>query len=188
MNKNNILTISFVFTLIIIVSCSNNNKFKIEKGKVGAISTLTKIQELEAIFKNDSIVKNLSEGAQGDNYFQEDDEYLIYEKGGKLLLTIMPKEQLDSTSTIKSIEIHDPRFVTETGINLASSFSEINANNNINRIERTFSSATLFIDDYNATITIDNNELGLKSFNTQKVTLAQIPDLAKMKSFTVWFH
>ena len=188
MNKKNILSTITVFTSLLIIGCSNNDKFEIEKGKVGKLTTTTKIDQLDAIFKNDSIVKNLSEGAQGNNYFQEDDEYLIYEKGGKLLLTIMPKEQLDSTSTIKSVEIHDPRFITNSGVNLNASFSEINSNNTINRIERTFSSATLFIDDFNATITIDNEELGLKDFNTQKVTLAQIPDLAKMKSFTVWFH
>ena len=112
----------------------------------------------------------------------------MYEKGGKLLLTIMPKEQLDSTSTIKSIEIHDDRFITETDLSLASNFSQINANNNINRVERTFSSATLFIDDLNATITINNEELGLKEFSVQKLTLEQIPDLAKINSYVIWFH
>ena len=185
--KNLIPVIAIVFSLFII-SCSNSSKFKIEKGIVGKITTKTTIEDLNTIFKNDSIVRNLSEGAQGDNYFQEDDEYFIFEKGGKLLLTIMPKEQLDSTSTIKSIEIHDARFKTETGINLESNFSEVNANNNINRIESTFSSATLFIDELNATIAIDKEELGLKQFNTQKVTKEQIPDLAKMKTFTIWFN
>ena len=100
----------------------------------------------------------------------------------------MPKEQLDSTSTIKSIEIHDERFKTEKGINLSSNFSQINANENINRIETTFSSATLFLDDLNTTIAIDKEELGLKQFSTQKVTKEQIPDLAKIKSFIVWFN
>jgi len=188
MIKKNIFPILAIVFSLFIISCSNSSKFKIEKGKVGEITTKTKIKDLNAIFKNDSVVRHLSEGAQGENYFQEDDEYYIFEKGGKLLLTILPKEQLDSTSTIKSIEINDPRFKTETGINLNSSFLDINANNNINRIESTFSSATLFIDDLNATIAIDKEELGLKEFSTQKVTLEQIPDLAKMKTFIVWFN
>jgi len=171
------------------VSCTNNNiKFKIEKGKVGNVTTKTTIQDLTTIFKKDSIVKNLSEGVQGNNYFQEDDEYFIFEKGGKLLLTILPKEQLDSTSTIKSIEIHDERFKTLSGISINSSFSEINVSNTIHKIERTFSYATLFLDNLNTTITIDNEELGLKEFSTQKVTKEQIPDLAKMKTFIVWFN
>lgn len=188
MIKKNLLPIIAIAFLLFVISCTNNSKFKIEKGKVGEITTKTTIQELNKIFKNDSIVKNLSEGAQGENYFQEDDEYFVFEKGGKLLLTIMPKEQLDSTSTIKSIEIHDERFKTETGLSLKSNFSEINTNNNINKVERTFSSATLFIDDLNATITINNEELGLKEFSVQKVTLEQIPDLAKIKSYVIWFH
>ena len=104
--------------LSLIISCSDSQKFAIEKGKVGYLTTKTTIKELSEIFKNDSIVSNLSEGALGDNYFQDDDEYLIYNKKGKHLLTIVPKEQLDSTSTIKSIQIFDDRFKTTTGLNI----------------------------------------------------------------------
>lgn len=176
-----------ILVTLLIISCSNHNKFKIEKGKVGLIDQTTTVKDLKVIFKNDSIVSNLSEGALGDNYFQDDDEYLIYEKGGKHLLTIVPQEQLDSTSTIKSIEIHDPRFKTNEGINLNSNFSEINSSNNL-RPESTLQSVTLFLDELNATIAIDKQELGLRDYGTQKVSLEQIPDLAKMKSFIVWFN
>jgi hypothetical protein len=61
-------------------------------------------------------------------------------------------------------------------------------NNKINRVETTLTSATLFLDDLNTTIAIDKEELGLRDFTTQKVSLEQIPDLAKMKSFIVWFN
>jgi len=174
--------------LSLLISCSNSQKFAIEKGKVGHLTTKTTIKELSEIFKNDSIVSNLSEGALGDNYFQDDDEYLIYNKEGKHLLTIVPKEQLDSASTIKSIQIFDDRFKTTTGLNIRTSFSEIRANNTIDKIESSFYSATLFIDELNATIAIDKEELGLKTFSIQKVTVEQIPDLAKIKSFIVWFY
>ena len=43
------------------------------------------------------------------------------------------------------------------------------------------------IDDINATIAIDKEELGLRDFSTQNVSLEQIPDLARIKSFVVWF-
>lgn len=176
-----------IIVSLLILSCSNHDQFKIEKGKVGLLTTKTTVKELGKIFEKDSIVANLSEGALGDNYFQDDDEYLIFEKGGKHLLTIVPKEQLDSTSTIKSIEIHDIRFHSKDGINLNSNFSEINATNRL-RPESTLQSVTLFLDELNATIAIDKDELGLRSFSTQKVSLEQIPDLAKMKSFVVWFN
>lgn len=185
MKKN----IVFLFILsILIASCSNSAKYTIKKGQVGHVNQKTVIFDLKEIFKNDSIVSNLSEGALGDKYFQDDDEYMVYDKEGNHLLTIVPKEQLDSTSTIKSIQIFDERFKTESGINLRSTFSDINASNNINKIESTFSSATLFIDELNATISIDKEELGLKAFSNQQVRKDQIPDLAKMKSFTIWFN
>jgi len=186
MNKR-FLTLFSIATLSLFMSCTSS-KFEISKGKVGDITTETTIKDLEQIFASDSIVKNLSEGATGNNYFQDDDEYLIFEKGGKHLLTIVPKEQLDSTSTIQSIEILDSRYTTENGLSLNSTFSEIRLNTNIAKVETSFSSATLFIDDLNATLAIDKEELGLKEFSTGKVTLDQIPDFAKMKSFVVWFN
>lgn len=178
---------SFVLLAALLFSCSDGSQFKIQKGKVGQVTSETKVSELENIFKNDSIVKKLSEGTLGTS-FSDDDEYMIYEKGGKHLLTIIPKEQLDSTSTIRCVEVYDDRFKSESGLNLSSTFADINLNNKINKVETSLSSATLFIDDINATIAIDKEQLGLRAFSTEKVTLEQIPDLAKMKSFTVWFN
>lgn len=188
MHKNIIKLLSLAMVTFLFIQCGNGNKFDISKGKVGELSPNTTMLDLEKIFVNDSIVKNLSEGSLGDNYFQDDDEYFIYEKGGKHLLTIIPKEQLDSTSTIKSIQIFDDRYSTKSGLSLTSSFEDINLNNTITKVETSLSSATLFIDDLNVTIALDKEDLGLKSFSTQKVSLDQIPGLAKVKSFIVWFN
>ncbi len=188
MNKNIYKLLIFSLLSLIFTQCGNSGKFTISKGKVGKLTTITTINDLDNIFKNDSIVKNLSEGTLGDNYFQDDDEYLIYEKGGKHLLTIIPQEQLDSTSTIKSIQVYDPRYSTKTGISLESSFEDINLNNKITKVETSLSSATLFIDDLNVTISLDKEDLGLKNFSTQKISIEQIPGLAKVKSFIVWFN
>lgn len=188
MNKNIYKLVGFVFFALLLVQCGNGNKFSIDKGKVGKLNTSTTVLELEAIFSKDSIVKNLSEGSLGDNYFQDDDEYLIFEKGGNHLLTIIPKEQLDSSSTIKSVQIFDKRFKTTTGLSLESTFEEINLNNTITKVETSLSSATLFIDDLNATISLDKEELGLRDFSTQKISLEQIPDLARIKSYIIWFN
>ncbi|WP_299108529.1 hypothetical protein [uncultured Tenacibaculum sp.] len=185
--KNIVKVLVVAVGMITFYQCSNS-KYDVAKGKVGELTTKTTIQQLDKIFENDSIVKVLSEGAKGDNYFQEDDKYHVFEKGGKHLLTIVPKEQLDSVSTIRSIEIFDNRYKTKTGLNINSNFQEINNNNKIDKVETSFTSATLFIDELNATIAIDKEELGLKEFSTQKVSIEQIPDLAKMKSFTIWFN
>ncbi|TCI85394.1 hypothetical protein [Tenacibaculum sp. M341] len=180
-------TILIVSISILFVQCGKD-KYTISKGKVGELTTETTIEQLDKIFAKDSIVKILSEGAKGNYSFQDEDEYQIYEKGGKHLLTIVPKQELDSTSTIKSIEIFDERYATESGLNIKSSFREINANNAISKIETSFKSATIFIDDLNATISIDKEQLGLADFSMQKVSIEQIPDLAKVKSFIVWFN
>ena len=185
--KNLLKPLLVLCIAVLLVQC-NNSKFDVAKGKVGAITTETKIKDLVTIFANDSIVTVLSEGVKGSNYFQEDDEYLIYEKGGKHLLTVIPKEQLDQESSLKSVEIFDERYKTEGGVHVNSTFSDINANAKISKVESSFSSATLFIDELNTTISIDKEELGLKEFSLQKVSLEQTPDLAKIKSFIVWFN
>ncbi|CAA0226229.1 hypothetical protein ACE1MK_03720 [Tenacibaculum maritimum] len=188
MIKSSLKIITLAFIAVLFVQCGNGGDFDIAKGKVGKLTPKTTIEELETIFEKDSIVSILSEGVKGSNYFQEDDEYLIFEKGGKHLLTIVPKEQLDPKSTIKSIQIFDDRYKTKSGLNINSNFQEINANNKVSKVETSFSSATLFIDDLNGTIAIDKEQLGLKEFSLQKVSLEQIPDLAKMKSFIIWFN
>ena len=174
--------------VVLFVQCGKEKKYQITKENVGSITSETTIKDLSTIFEKDSIVKRLSEGINGSNYRQDEDEYLIFEKGGKHLLTIVPKEQLDETSTLKSIEIFDARYKTETGINVNSNFGEINANSKISKVESSILSATLFIDELNVTFAIDKEELGLKGFSLQKVSLEQIPDLAKTKSFVVWFN
>lgn len=181
----------FVIIAILFVQCNGNKSFEIAKGKVGKIHTGTTVKELDALFASDSLVKILSEGDLGDEaskYLAEDDQYFVFSKlDKKKLLEIEPVSQHDSLSTIKSIQIFDPRFKTVNGIGLHSTFQEINANCKINKVETTFSSAILFIDELNATIVIDKSELGIKDFTLQKISLEQIPDLAKIKYFTVWF-
>lgn len=186
MIKKNFKAAVALLVFVSFMSCSDKDKFVVEKGKVGKITKETTIKELKEIFKKDSISTELSGSETKDDYFKEEDKYFIYEKGGILLLTITPKEQQDSLSTIKSIEIHDNRFTTKSGINLASTFSQINTNYGL-RVESTLLSVTLFLDELNATMTVNKEELGLKDFSVQKVSLEQIPDLAKIKSFVIWF-
>lgn len=186
MTQKNIIRIVFLLTIIVFASCNNKDKFLIEKGKVGLIHSKTTLSEAKELFKKDSISSYLKGSIIDDEYFQGEDKYQIFEKGGNHLLTIIPKDSKDSLSLIKSIEIHDKRFVTKNGINLSSNFSQINANYSL-RVESTLLSVTLFLDELNATITIDKDELGLQDVNFQKVSLAQIPDLATIKSFVIWF-
>lgn len=183
---------SFVISVLAIVaiSCNNSSNFLIEKGRVGKLTNKTIISELEAIYKMDSLVVRLSEidiNNEENKYFREDDQYIVYEKGGKHLLTITPMEQHDSLATIKSIEIFDNRFKTNNGISLFSPFKDIDAAYRIN-ITNTLLSAHIDIDELNATMSIDKKEIGINEFNRDDISPDQIPDLAKIEHFTVWFY
>ena len=169
---------------IAIVSCKNENEFLIAKGQLGKITKATKVGELDAIFRNDSLVSHLDKDNFADSPY---DEYLVYDKQSGHMLTIIPKTQNDTTSTIESIQIFDKKYKTVTGLNIGSTFKDIIDNYNINKVESTFTTAVLFVDELDATITIDKKELGIKDFGTQKISKDQIPDLAKIKTFTLWF-
>jgi len=181
-----VVLVSFSF-----IHCSKENQYLIEKGKVGYLTKETKMQELGDIFKKDSIVSNLSLDSVDDEnklFSIDDDEFEIFSTNGNKLLEISPTKQNDSLSKIKSIQIFDKNYKTDRGISLQSTFKDINENYMVNKVETTLTSATLFIDELNATIAIDKKELGLNSFNREEVTLDQIPDIAKIKYFTIWFN
>ena len=182
--------VSLILIAILLVNCANENEFLIEKNKVGFISNTDIVGDIESIFKNDSIVKNLSEGDLGgkdSRFIQDNDEYLIYSKEGKHLMTLVPKKQHDSTSTFKYVQIMDAQFKTEKGVSLNAFFKDVNVNYIINKVETTLSSATLYIDELNATITLDKRDIGVYEFSTKEIKIEQIPDMVKIQDFTIWF-
>ncbi|MFK5958489.1 MAG: hypothetical protein QM495_06395 [Lutibacter sp.] len=182
--------ISIVLVSFLFVQCAKENQYLIEKGKVGFLTKETTILDLNSIFKTDSIVSNtsLNTVAEEKLFSISNDEYEIFTFDGKKLLEIAPTNQNDSLSKIKSIQIFDSNYITDKGISLQSTFKEINENYLVNNVETTLTSATLFIDELNATIAIDKRELGLNIFSREEITLDQIPDIAKIKYFTIWFN
>ena len=190
MNIFSFKSISILAISISLLSCSNKDEFTVEKNRVGVITSETKVMDIKSLFENDSVVKRLSEGILGykGRYAQEDDFYLIYSKEGKHLLTLTPKEPLDSLSTIKTVDIHDAKYVTKkSAVGLDSKFEEINLAMNVSKIESTFTKVVLYLDQMNATMTLDKTDLGIKTIQTNDVQLEQIPNLVKPKTFVVWF-
>ncbi|MDD3723226.1 MAG: hypothetical protein PHW92_12235 [Lutibacter sp.] len=182
--------IIFLFLVLFIQCSTKNNQFLIEKERVGSLTKATTIKDLNSIFEKDSIVAILYADKEIDKklFSVENDEYLIYSKEGKLLLEIVPTTLNDPSSGIKSIQIFDNNYKTAKGISLQSTLKDINKNYMVNKVETTLTSATLFIDELNATISIDKKELGLNVFSREEVAINQIPDLAKIKYFTIWFN
>ncbi len=169
---------------ILMMQCEKKNNFLVAKNKVGKITSTTQVYELKSLFTSDSLVVRLGEGDFADSSY---DEYLVYSKKGKHLLTITPKEQHDSTATIEHIQILDTRFLSDKKLGLSSTFKDIIENYTVGKVEPVITSVFLTIDELNATITIDKKELGIDNFGNQKIVVEQIPDMAKIKTFTVWF-
>lgn len=169
---------------ILFIQCKKEDRFTIAKYQLGKITKQTEVEELKDIFSKDSLVTRKGEGEFADAPF---DEYLVYANGGKHLLTLIPKQQHDSTSVVESIQIFDPKFKTVKGLNVNSTFKDIIENYTVNKIESTFSNAVLFVDELNATITIKKKDIGVEEFSIKEVRLDQIPDNAKINYFTLWF-
>jgi len=180
-----------VFISLLFLQCAKENQYLIKKGKVGYLTSETKIIELTSIFENDSVVGILSSNKDDKKeklFSVADDEYLVFSKKGEKLLEISPNKPNDSLSKIRSIQIFDTHYTTVEGISLLSTFKDINEHYLVNKVETTLTSATLFVDELNATIAIDKKDLGLNSFSREEISIDQIPDNAKVTYFTIWIN
>ncbi|WP_081208957.1 hypothetical protein [Salegentibacter sediminis] len=180
----------FLLILILaisIISCQKDedNPFLITATQVGSIKKDLRINKLDSIFPQDSIITQTS----GEQQLRSTDEIKIFEKGGKPLLILEPLQEFDSTSTIGYIRILDPRYETKAGLNIESTFKDIVENYNISRIENTLNAAVVFLDEINAYITIDKKELpsNLRYDTDSRIRASQIPDDAKIKYFMIYW-
>lgn len=179
--------LGFITILFLSVGCSNQpGPFEISKQHIGLLTDSTQVKDLETIYAKDSIVKSVSDEA----FSGTPDQIDIFEKGGKKLLTLTPKQALDSTSTISSIHVYDERFKTEKGLNAASTFKDIKNNYKISRISNLINSVVVGVDDINAAFTIDKEELpaNLRFDRNLKFEATHIPDNAKIKYFFITWN
>ncbi|AXO80092.1 hypothetical protein DZC78_06700 [Olleya aquimaris] len=178
--KKTILSLSLL--TLILSSCNNEaDKFLVANQNIGLLTDSTQVKDLKNIFAEDSLINPIA----GDEFSGTLNTIDIYENGGKLLLSLTPKQALDSTATISSIKIKDPRFKTDKGINSKSTFGDIKANYTITKIQNSFKSASIFVKETDAFFLIDKNELPAEfRFNmTKTIEEANIPETAAIKSF-----
>jgi len=177
---------SFILLFFLIGCKKEPNPFLVDKQHVGFLTDSTQVKDLELVFPNDSIVKFI----KGDEFSGQNNDIEIFEKGGKKLLILDPSQVLDSTAVIESVQIVDPRYKTAKNISLLSTFKDINDNYKISRISNLLSSVVVFIDEINASFTIDKKELppNLRFDMSLKIEKIQIPDKAKIKYFFVYWN
>lgn len=165
---------------LVFIQCNSDKNLLIAKNNLGDINKNTTIAELEKMFENDSIIK-LPEDA---TIFYK---YKVYNKNGKQIITVKFEVKNDSIKSVENIKIFDKRYKTEKGIGTLSTFKDILDNYSINKIEPSFNSAIVFVDEINATIALDKKDLKIDEFDMSKISKDQIPDMAKIQYITLWF-
>lgn len=166
---------------LLFIQCMQNNTKVIKKNYVGGITKNTTEKQLFELFEDDSIVK-----VPADKKYVN--EYVVYEKGGEHLVTVYPMIPKDSAKMVERVQIFSPKYKTEKGISTKSVFKDINTNYTIRKIDPTFTSALVYIDELNATVALDKKDLGLKELDMNKISKDQVPDQAKIKYIDIWFN
>jgi len=179
----------YLLTIIILscIGCSHNANYLIKKGKVGKIHSKSIVKEIDSLFSNDSIVKRIG---GGDYMFESEDKYLIYDNSNNHLLTLIPKQQHDRNEKIETIQIFSNKFQTSKGININSSFGDINNKHKISSIQNTINNVVVFVDEIDAYFIIDkeNFALELRIGTEKKIESINIPSNSKIKRFMIGWN
>ncbi len=185
MNKIAFATAITIFTLSATSCSKKTDPFEIGTDHIGNLKQTTKVNEIETIFNNDSVVKRIA----GDEFIGTSNEINVFEKGGKHLLALEASEEFDSTATITSIQVIDPRFKTTKGLSVKSTFKDIKDNYKISKISSTFSNIVIDIKEINAFVSISKKELPseLRYDSNVQIEAAQIPDTAKISYFWLYW-
>lgn len=176
--------LSFAIIAVLFMACGrDSDPFLIDSNRVGPLTKEIRINQLDSVFKEDSIVRNISKS----RFLNVANNIEIFDHAGAPLLILEPVQQFDSTSTIGYIQILDPKFQTAKGLNIKSTFGDVVEKYPISRIENTLNSAVVFIDELNLYLTIDKKELpaSLRYDTDTRIIASQIPDNAKIKYFMV---
>ena len=170
---------------MLFIQCNSNQVHILQKNQVGLVNAFTKVSELDKIFANDSLVKPQYIENQA-KYFNED--YYVYSKSGEHLLTLLIENTTDSTASIQSVQVFSSIYISNKDISLSSSFKDLNEQYEISKVESMITSASVYVEDLNASFIIANKDLGLLEFSTNKISIDHILDNASFRYITVWFY
>lgn len=166
---------------MILIQCGQDKDTLIMKNQLGEIDKNTSIEDLDKIFVNDSIEK-----------FPVDAEmireYRVFGKDGKPSLVFLTRVHNDSIKGMELVKIYSSRYKTEKGVSTKSTFKDVVDNYSIDKIEPSFSAAILFVNELNATISLNKQDLNLDEFDMRKINQGRIPDEASIMYISLWFE
>lgn len=170
--------------LLVLNACAKKDPtFLITETTVGPVSSTTTLDELESLFANDSIVQDTLNSSVKTVV----KKIQVFEKEGLPLLVLTPST--DSIQTIENIQVLDPRYTSDNGISLISTFKDIQEKYTIKKIVTTLNSLVIFPKESNLYFTIDKTELPYNlRFNQPDIEAVQIPDGAKIKYLMVGWN
>lgn len=176
--------LSLLAVTIILTGCNSKpNPFQIGKQNVGLLTDSTLFKDLKKIYPNDSIVVQIS----NHEFTENTNDIEIYEKSGRKLLILTPKEGLNTMAYIKEIQIIDSRFKTDKNISTLSTFKDISSHYKISKISNLINAIHIKVNDINASFVIDKKELpeNLRFNMDLKIEAIHIPDDARIKYFFI---
>ncbi|MBT8204869.1 MAG: hypothetical protein KJO20_05790 [Eudoraea sp.] len=175
MKKNQIFLLLIAVGLFWQCQQEKDVQFSIRKDGVGFLNRDTPFTDITTLYAADSVISDSSFSLARINRIN------IFEKGGKPLLTVTPDN--DSIQGIGNIRINDPRYLTDKGIGLASTFKDIKAQYDIKKVVTSINNVVIFVKDHDVYFTIDREELPASLRYTQGINIeeVQIPDKAKIK-------
>ncbi len=181
MKIKKIIVLSALSMLLFVQCAEEKDPFLISNNAVGNLSLGMKIKQVDSIFAMDSIVRL----SPRQDELSTIGEVEIYEKGGKKLLLISPKDSYNPNALIANFQFFDSRYKTDKGLNIGSTFKDIKDNYKIANIETTISTVVVFLENNDVFINIDKKELpeNLRYNPNFVIEAVNIPDEAKIKYF-----
>ncbi len=177
------LLVIVIVSLAFVQCGKNSDPFLIKNGSIGNFTKELKINQVDSVFAEDSLVKlNPAQEAIGTQ-----GEVEVFDKDGNKLLLLSPDDENDPNSEITNIQVFDSRFKTEKGLTSASTFKDVKANYTVKNIETTINAVVVFLQDTDVYLTIDKKYLpeNLRYDMNVKVEASQIPDSAPIKYFMI---
>lgn len=173
--------VGLILLSILFVQCGQDKDTMILKNQLGDITKDTSLEDLDKIFKNDSIEK----------YPVKSDikrEYRVFGEDGKPALVFLTLVENDTVKGLERVKIYSDKYMTEKGISTKSVYKDVADNYSIDEIETSFTAAILFVNELNATVLLNKSDLNLDEFDMREIRADQIPDKAKINYISLWFE
>ncbi len=145
----------FFFTLLVLISaCHKDNSHVFSKNKVGELTGKMTPEEVRATLKNENLLDLKKVSGIVDQSIME----VTDEKTGRKQMILIFQPGKD-TLELYAVEIVSPSFRSNKGMGLKNNFEQWRKNHRIKRAEKTLRHVVVYVDDLNAILEFNNEDL-----------------------------